>query len=293
MRPLFAPLFRILSLFLIGIGLLAGSSGAYHLVFYADLGLFVKRMALALVLALSGYKIREYSGELDLVAMTPEAIANYFEVPKALGLGANANPCVTAAFGAVAAAAVVGFVGLAGFITPRSLLAAVLVFAVYGAALALIKRRALRAKDLIRSRQGAYYGPHLRVSQYAVPCIVVAWLIASAPDANPLSLAFIAGGLLFWIGKAFHHVWEVTHTALLVLYYGDDSPKTIEWGLYEWLRRSRRDVEVASVTFVPEAAEARVVGRFFRPEALVQDMRRLDFLRKVTLVPLNEKQEAT
>ena len=45
--------------------------------------------------------------------------------------------------------------------------------------------------------------------------IVVAWLIASAPEANPLTLGLIVVGLFFWLGKAFHHVWDVAHTRAL------------------------------------------------------------------------------
>lgn len=282
---MFAPLFRILSGFLIVIGLLAGSQGAYSLVFQADPGRFARMMLVALVLALTGYRIRQLAGELDLIAIEPEAIANNFELPKALGLGANASPWVTMTAGAVAGAAVVGIAGLAGFVTPGALLAAMAVFAVYGAVLAWIKRRALGRGGLVKSRDGRYYAAHRRVSQYAVPAIVVIWLVLSAPEANPLTVGLIAAGLLFWIGKGFHHVWDVSHTALLVLYYGEHSPTTIEWGLGEWLRRSRRDLEVTSVTYVPDVAEARVTGRFYRPEELERDMRRLDFLKKVTLIP--------
>ena len=285
---MFAPLFRIFSAFLITVGFLAGSTGAYALIFQGNEARFGTLMAVALVLVLSGYRIRSYAGELDLVALNPGDIANHFVIPKALGLGANADPWVTAGAGAIAGAAVVIIVGLAGFVTQRALFPAIVVFAVYGALLAVVKRRALRRGGLIQNREGTYYGAHLRMSQYAVPCIVVLWLVFSAPEANPLTVGIIAAGLFFWIGKVFHYVWDVSHTALLALYYGEHSAKAIEWGLREWLVRSRRDLELKEVGYDPERAEARIVGRFYRPEELERDMRRLDFLKSVTLVPVDE-----
>ena len=146
------------------------------------------------------------------------------------------------------------------------------------------QRRAIRRGALIKGSDG-YYAAHRRASQIAVPAIAVTWLIASAPEANPLTLGLIVIGLLFWVGKAFHHVWDVSHTALLALVYGENGPKTIEWGLYQWLRHSRNDLELTSVMFIPDTGEAKVVGRFFRPDELEREMRRLDFLKAVTLIP--------
>lgn len=279
----FAPLFRILSLFLVGIGLLAATTGAYSLIFRADFGRFVTLMLIGIAVGLVGYRLRLRSGELDYVVMRPDAIANHFEIAKALGLGANASRAVTATAGALAGATIVAAVGLAGFITPGALLAAVILFAFYGAVLALVKKEALRRGALVKSGDG-YYGSYRRVSQYVVPVIVVTWLIASAPEANPVTLGLIVIGLLFWVGKAFHYVWEVTHIAILTLIYGEHRPQTIEWGLYQWLRLSRRDVDLISVTFHPEYAEAEVVGRFYRPAELEREMRRLDFLKSVKLI---------
>lgn len=283
---MFAPLFRILSLFMVGIGLLAATTGAYSLVFRADFGRFVTLTVVGIAVGLVGYRMRLRAGDLDYVVMRPEAIANNFEIAKALGLGANAAPAVTALAGGLAGAAIIAAVGLAGFITPGALLAAVALFAAYGAVLALIKRRALRRGALIKSGDG-YYGSYRRVSQIVVPVIVVTWLIASAPEANPVTLGLIVIGLLFWVGKAFHHVWDVTHIAILTLVYGEHRPQTIEWGLYQWLRHSRRDVELVSVAFHPEKAEAEIVGRFFRPTEVEREMRKLDFLKSVRLIPLD------
>lgn len=281
---MFAPLFRISSLLLIAVGLLSGSTGAYALIFQANAVRFFTLMTLGVVLALAGYFLRSWAGELNLVLIRPEDLANDFTIAKALGLGANAAPGVTAAAGALAGALIVLLVGLAGFITAGALLQATVLFGIYGAGLALIKRRALRRGALLRDKDGNYYAAHRRVSHWAVPVIVVAWLIASAPEANPLTLGLIVVGLFFWLGKAFHHVWDVAHTALLALIYGENGPKTIEWGLYQWLRHSRRDLALTSVSYVPERAEATVVGRFERPEELKREMRRLDFLREVVLV---------
>lgn len=271
-------------MFLIVVGIFAGSTGAYALLFQARPSRFLALMAVALVLSVSGYWIRTRSGDLDVVAIAPDAIALHFELPKALGLGAHAHPVVTALAGAAAGAAVVFVVALAGFITRGSLLPAMGLFAVYGAVLGLVKRRTLQRGGLVKSRSGTYYATYRRLSQAVVPVIVVAWLVVSAPDANPVPLMLIAGCLLFWVGKAFHSVWDATHTALLALYYGENSPRTVEWGLYEWLRRSRRDLELTSVTYHPERAEATVVGRFQRPDELQRDMSRLDFLKRVTLI---------
>ena len=107
---MFAPLFRILSAFLVGIGLLGGTTGVYALVFRGELVRFVILMAVAVVLALAGYKIREHAGELDLVTMRPEDLANNFEIPKALGLGANAAAATSALVGGLVGAAIIGAV---------------------------------------------------------------------------------------------------------------------------------------------------------------------------------------
>lgn len=283
---MFAPLYRILSLFLVGIGLLAVTTGAHALIFRGEPGRFAALLLIGLGVGLVGYKLRLRVGDLDFVIMRPEAIANNFEIAKALGLGANAAPAASFLAGAGAGAAIVAAVGLAGFITANALLTAILFFAVYGGILALIKRWTLRRGGLVKGQDG-YFAAHRRVSQYAVPVIVVTWLIASAPEANPVTLGLIVVGLLFWVGKAFHHVWDVSHTALLTLIYGEHRPQTIEWGLYQWLRHSRNDLELVSVTYHPEHAAAEVVGHFYRPGELEREMRRLDFLKSVKLIPVD------
>ena len=132
---MFAPLFRILSAFLVGIGLLARDDGGLRpRLPGGDLVRFVILMAVAVGLALAGYKIREHAGELDLVTMRPEDPANNFEIPKALGLGANVAAADERSAGGLAVAAIIGGLGLTGFITPRALLVAMLLFASYGAA---------------------------------------------------------------------------------------------------------------------------------------------------------------
>ncbi|HLS90862.1 MAG TPA: hypothetical protein VK101_06415, partial [Limnochordia bacterium] len=86
---MFAPLFRISSLLLIAVGLLSGSTGAYALIFQANAVRFFTLMTLGVVLALAGYFLRSWAGELNLVLIRPEDLANDFTIAKALGLGAN------------------------------------------------------------------------------------------------------------------------------------------------------------------------------------------------------------
>lgn len=265
------------------ISLLAGTSGVYRLVFTADVIPFIILIAQSVIYVYIGLRIRESAGGLNLVSVRPEEIASHFEIPKAFGLGRHATIPITFCAGAAASAAIIVLTGLLGFITARALLLAIAVFALYGGLLALAKRRWLR-KGKLRRQQDGYVAAHRRISVIAVPTIVVVWAVATLPEANPGLLAVIMLGLLFWIGQLYHHLWEVLHTGLLALFYGENDTKTIEWGLMEWLRYTRRDVEAIAVDYDPQEERVRVIGHFTRPDDLRSDLLRLDFIKRVHLV---------
>lgn len=277
------PIFRIVGNFLVVIALIAGVSGFYQIAFRGEILLFVILMFQSMVYLLIGLRIREWSGNLNLISIRPEEIANFFEIPKAFGLGRNASPIVAFATGAAASAIIVLATGALGFITAGAWFKAVGLFAVYGGVLAIAKRRALQ-KGILQRQEHGYFGAHRRISVVAVPTIVVVWVVLSAPEANPVLIATIAGGLFFWIGQLYHHLWEVLHTAMLVLIYGEHNPQTIEWGLAEWLRYTRRDARVTEVKFDETVGRVTVRGQFDRPEELRSDLLRLDFVNRVNLI---------
>ncbi len=277
-----APIFRSLSTFVFVIGFLAGSTGAYALVFQGDTLRFIILLAVGLVFIVAGLKMREATDELNLVAISPEEMAHQFELSVALGLGANAATGKSVVAGIAASALIIGSVALAGWITTQAFLPALVMIGAYGGVLALAKRRALIHGNF-STKDGRRFGAHRRLSLLAIPGITVIWLVLSAPEADPMIVAIIAAGLLWWIGAAFHRAWELLHTTILVLMYGEKNPQTIRWGLHEWLRYTRADARVDDVTYETEG-HVKVWGDFDKPDELKRDLLRLDFVEKVSLL---------
>lgn len=277
------PIFRIVGSFLIVLALLAGVSGFYRLIFGFDLIRFAILAVQAVVYVYVGLRVREWAGKLNLVSVRPEEIAHHFEVSKAFALGRRASPLLAALTGAGASAVIVLSVGMLGFVSLPAVASATGLFALYGALLALIKRRSL-ARGVLRRHADGYVGAHRRISVVAVPAIVVTWIALTGPESNPMLMAIIALGLFFWIGQLYHHLWEVLHTALLVLVYGEHRPQTVEWALVEWLRYTRKDATVEAVEYEASSNRVTVHGRFERPEELRSDLLKLDFVERVHLV---------
>lgn len=276
------PIFRSLSTFVFVIGFLAGSTGAYALFFQGDPLRFGILLGVALIFIIAALKMREATEELNLVAISPEDMVHQFEISVALGLGARASASKTALAGTGAAALIVIAVALAGWITDRAFLLSLVIISVYGGLLALAKQRAL-AQGAFSIKDGKRFGAHRRLSVVVIPAITVVWLVLSAPEADPLILAIIALGLLWWIGAAFHRAWELVHTTILVLLYGEKNPQTIRWGLIEWLKYTRADARVRAVEFV-SGGQVTLHGEFDNPDELRRDLLRLDFVNNVRVV---------
>jgi len=276
----FLPLLRIFGAFVVAVGFLACVGGTYLLLGSGTSGRIVYLYGIGAGLLALGYWLRAHGGEGDLVGVEPDEIEHDFRIAVAYGLGAHAPGAVTALAGAGASAAVVLFVALLGFISPGAFAWALLLFGAYGALLALLKKAALRRGAFV-VRNGKRYGAHRRVSVYVVPAMVIAWLVATAPEVNGAIVLAVALILLAWIGGPFHHLWEVFHTAALVLYYGEHSKQTTEWGLAEWLRYVRPADSVRSLEYDPEAKRLVVEGEIRDAQEFSRVVGRLDFVSDV------------
>ena len=277
---MFLPLLRIFGAFAMAVGFMACVGGTYLLLGGGTSGRILYLYGIGAGLLAVGYWMRTKGGEGDLVGVEPGEIEHDFRIAIAYGLGAHAPAAVTALAGAAAAAAVVLFVALLGFVSPDAFLSALLLFGAYGAVLALLKKAALRRGAFV-VRNGKRYGAHRRVSVYVVPAIVIAWLVAAAPEVNGAIVLIVALVLLAWIGGPFHHLWEVFHIAALVLFYGEHSKRTTEWGLAEWLRYVRPSDSVRSLEYDPEAKRLVVEGEIRDPQELARAVGRLDFVSQV------------
>ena len=277
---MFATLFRALSTFIVVIGFLSGATAVYALIFGNNFVRFAILFPIGLVLVVVGIKMRARGSEQRIVGVQPEEIANDFSVAKAIGLGAHASPAASAAAGAIAGALVVIGVNIAGMMTARALPLALLIFALFGAALALMKRKGLQ-DGRFYIKNGRRFGPQRRLSQILIPVLTVSWLVLSAPEADPVILGLIAIGTLWWIGAAFDFAWDVLHITLLVLIYGEHATKTVEWGLREWLRHTRADARVYEVSY--NDGDVLLKGEFDKPDELLRDLRKLDFVRSAKI----------
>lgn len=277
---MFLPLFRIAGAFLIAIGFLACVGGTYVALGGGSSGRILYLYAIGAGLLAGGYWMRAAGSEGDLVGVEPGEIEHDFRIAIAYGLGAHAPPAAVAGAGAAAAAAVVLVVALLGFISPGAFVWALLLFGAYGAVLGLLKRAALRRGAFV-VRNGKRYGAHRRVSVYVVPAIVIAWLVATAPEVNGAIVLIVALVLLAWIGGPFHHLWEVFHIAALVLLYGEHSKRTTEWGLIEWFRYVRPADSVRSLEYDPESKRLAVEGEIRDPDEFARAVGRLDFVSGV------------
>lgn len=280
---MFKPILRGLSTFVMVIGFVAGCTGTYALLFQDNLARFGALMTLCLAAVLGGLKMREGTGDVNLVGFTTDELAAHFEIAFALGLGANAAKGRSVFAGMVAAGVIVLALALIGWISARSLWLALLLAAAYGGLLAVIKGRALR-QDAFVVKNGRRYGAYRRLNVVLVPAITVVWTVLSAPEADPAILGIIVLGLLWWIGAAFHHAWELLHTTILALLYGEKNPEAIRWGLIEWLEHTRADVKVQEVHYDP-SGQVRVHGEFANPAELRRELSRLDFVTAVELLP--------
>lgn len=275
------PLYRILSSFLFTVGFLVCVSGGYAFVFGGgSFVLLFTRLALGLAILVAGFKAREASGDLELVLVDPEDLANFFEVAKAYGLGANAHPGISFLLGFAAAGLITLAFGALGLISPGALALAVGIIGLHGGLVGLFKRRSLKRGVLIK-KDGKLYGAHRRLNVYLLPVIVVVWLVVATPGADPIFLLAIAAGLLFWIGRVFHPIWEALHIAGLVLVYGENQPRTIEWGLFAWLRHSRFAARPEQVVF--HGGKVTLTGEFDRADELKRDLLRFDFIDEVEI----------
>lgn len=280
---MFRPILRGLSTFVMVIGFVAGCTGTYALIFQNNAARFGLLMLLCLAAVIGGLKMREGTGEVNLVGFTTDELAAHFEIAFALGLGANAAKGKSVLAGSVAAVAVVLALALIGWISARNLWLALLLAAAYGGLLAAVKGRALRQNAFV-VKNGRRYGAHRRLNVILIPAVTVVWIVLSAPEADPAILGIIALGLFWWIGSAFHHVWELLHTTILALLYGEKNPEAIRWGLVEWLEHTRADVRVEELHYDP-SGEVRVHGEFGNPAELRRELGRLDFVTSVELLP--------
>lgn len=276
------PIFRSLSTFVFVIGFFAGCSGAYALIFQNAPSRFAVMMGIGVVAVIAALKMREASGELNLVALTPEDMAHQFEISLALGMGAHAPAGATALAGAAAAALIVIAIAFLGWLTPSAFVVALVLFAVYGAVLALIKKNTLQKGALI-VKDGKRFGAHRRLSLIFIPVLIVVWLAASAPEIDPVIMGIIILGLLWWTGAAFHRAWELLHTTFLVLMFKEKSPRSIRWGLQEWLRYTRSEARARQVAFDDDGSVT-LYGEFDNPDELRRELLRLDFITRVNLV---------
>lgn len=229
-----------------------------------------------------GVRCNRLGGGTDFVGVRPEAFASDFHIAMGYGIAAHAAPWAAAVSGALAAAAPVVAVRLLGLAaTGASFGLALALFMAYGAALGLLKRRALLNGDFIHI-DGRRYGAYRRLSVFGVPVIVAAWILISGWALDPFTILLIAGVLLWWIGMAFHWLWEILQTALLALVYRPETPRTIEWGLDAWLRHGPYEIQLNEAVYAPESKEARIAGRTPHRAAIESDLLRFGFVKSVT-----------
>src|SRR5690606_32064625 len=97
--------------------------------FQDNLARFGALMTLCLAAVLGGLKMREGTGDVNLVGFTTDELTAHFEIAFALGLGANAAKGRSVFAGMVAAGVIVLALALIGWISARSLWLALLLAA--------------------------------------------------------------------------------------------------------------------------------------------------------------------